>query len=111
MAAYYTKEELYSEIYYIRNQLGFSHDKYPLDMVSILKEYEGLKIQEVPFSIYALRGMVSFGDENSDDIILLNSSRSCWEQNFDCTHEMLHLIFHRKDKGQVFFCTDTVRAC
>ncbi len=52
--------------------------------------------------------MVSFGDENSDDIILLNSSRSCWEQNFDCTHEMLHLILHRKDKGQVFFCTDTV---
>ncbi len=43
MAAYYTKEELYSEICYIRNQLGFSRDKYPLDMVSILKEYEGLK--------------------------------------------------------------------
>jgi len=107
MAIYYSKEGLYSEIVNIKKFLGFSSDVRGIDLVSELKNMEIL-IKDIDFKTKGLRGMAIVGQGEEKDIILLNSNRTPIEQNFDCAHEMMHLLLHRKLDQKTFNCFDGI---
>lgn len=108
MSLYYTKQNLYREIDHFRAYIGLPENTFPIHISKHLEQQEGIKIQAVSFSTRALRGMVSFGENNQCDIILLNSHRSAIEQNFDCAHEAVHLGLHRNEHKVSFTCIDQI---
>lgn len=108
MGLYYSKEGLYNEIGNIKEFLGLYRHAYGFDLVNYCTMH-GIIIETVPFKTQGLRGMAVVGNGLQEDIILLNSSRSKCEQNFDCGHEMIHLCLHRNLGQRTFNCFDTVR--
>lgn len=87
--------------------MGFRDFQYGIDMV---KEYEsfGILIEAVPFKSRALRGMAAIGNKPQPDVILLNCARTHREQNFDCSHETIHLALHRHTGRSTFNCYSEV---
>lgn len=106
MSLYFTKADLYSNVERFRNFFGLT--TFPINFIAFLKQFSGIKIEATPFESRALRGVLSFGDDTTDDIVLLNSNRTEIEQNFDCAHEGIHLAFHRHENRQSFQCVDIV---
>ena len=51
--------------------------------------------------------MACLGDSSKPDIILLNSHRNKIEQKIDCSHEAIHLAFHRNINCKSFNCFET----
>ena len=107
MGLYYSKDRLYKEIANLKNFLGIDQKLYGFNLVEILIN-GGLKIESIPLQTAGLRGMAVIGQENEEDIILLNSHRTNLEQNFDCGHEMIHLAIHRKLDQKTFNCFESV---
>lgn len=109
MPLYYTKENLYKEIDNIRAFLGLSTtDRAGLFLWDALAAQPNLVIQTVPFKTAALRGMLYFGSDTENNVMLLNQNRSIEEQIFDCSHETCHLFLHRGEYRPSFTCMDTV---
>lgn len=108
MPLYYTKQNLYREIDNLRAYIGLSEIDFPILIRNHLEHQSGIKIQDVPFSTSALRGISAFGENDKCDVILLNSCRSSTEQNFDCAHEAVHLGLHRNEHKDSFTCFDNV---
>lgn len=102
-----TKAGLYRNIDILRDKLGLQADEGGGNIIKLC-EQRGLKIGRSPFYTPGLRGMAVVGDENNEDIILLNSARNPIEQNVDCAHECIHLSFHRNEPCRTFKCFETV---
>ena len=99
------KKELYRNVRRMKRFLGFAPYQYGINIID--NWAYGIKLERVPFKTKGLRGMSYPGEKPEPDIILLNSSRSEAEQNYDCGHEMVHLTLHRKLDKTVFNCFDT----
>lgn len=109
MGSYYTKERLYREAHKLKETLGYRVDEIGFDIECRCNEV-GIKTEHVPFHTKGLRGMAIPGSNRACDIILLSSSRTCIEQNFDCGHEVIHLGLHRGLNRKTFNCLEKVYA-
>ena len=76
---------------------------YGVDMVEICLANRIAKITTVPLKTPKLKAMVFINTENT---IILNSNRSIQEQNYDCTHEFIHIVRHSEIQN-TFTCYDT----
>lgn len=103
---YCSKSSLYEEVERFKSSMGFDYLQYNIDLITLCKEYIKLDLEELNFSSRALRGVAVIGDEQHNDIVLLNKKRSYIERTFDCGHEVMHLFLHRNSKVQTFNCTD-----
>ena len=107
MPVYYNKQSLYKEITKIKNYLGFDEKDFNIDLVKELGTKD-IILEKLPYKTKGLRGMAVLGNDNSKDIIILNSSRNKIEQNYDCGHEYVHLSLHRSVGGNSFNCFDNI---
>lgn len=87
------KEKLYKHVDFYRNLLGIPLDQ-PIKLVDVLSPYSQFDVEFRNFKTRGLCGVAMVG--NKSDTIVLNSNRTSEEQNFDCGHEFLHLVIHRK---------------
>lgn len=109
MGCYYTKKELYRIIGQIRSDLLLKTEQtvYPVPLLHICKQIEGLAVEAVPFRTKSLRGMAVIAENaNHNDIILLNSHLDERELHFYCAHELVHICLHREEPGRQFSCYD-----
>lgn len=107
MTKYLTKAQLYKIIHQYKCGLGLGQNDYGFNMVQMCKN-DGILLEKLPFKTKYLRGMASIGSVPEEDVILLNSTRSNTEQNFDCGHEYVHLCIHRDLDKKIFNCLDTI---
>ena len=103
--SYCTKEDLYKYISELKMYMQLSLGDVGLDFFSICKQIKNLDIRIVGFKDKSLRGL----SHPKDRIILLNSSRSEIERNFDCAHELIHVIKHKNENCQSFNCFDRLQ--
>lgn len=102
---YCTKEDLYRYVNDLKKRMGIDPMKIGIDLYSACQKINGIKMEVVDFSDRSLRGM----SVPRESIILLNSSRSRIERNFDCGHEFIHVVKHKKENFQTFNCFDKLR--
>jgi Zn-dependent peptidase ImmA (M78 family) len=107
MSIYYNKQGLYKEIAKLKNHLGFEESASGIDLVEHLENI-GILIEKLPYKTKGLRGMAVLGNEQNEDIIILNQSRGILEQNYDCAHEVVHLSLHRTVGLNLFNCFDNI---
>lgn len=69
--------------------------------VNLLRLYPDFDIQFTNFTTQGFCGIAMVGKKI--DTIVLNMKRNFLEQNFDCSHELMHLCLHRNN-GQEFSC-------
>lgn len=103
---YIRKADLYKLIAKLKQNWGLDKNEYNLDIISLCRS-RGIQVGEVPFESSGLRGMACLGDSSKPDIILLNSHRNKIEQKIDCSHEAIHLAFHRNINCKSFNCFET----
>ena len=99
---YCSKKDLYSYINQLKTIMKIDSDVIGFDFFDMCKRVRGLKIELVDFTDKSLRGL----SLPSDRIILLNSSRTNIERNFDCAHEFIHVVKHKDEGYQTFNCFD-----
>lgn len=102
---YCTKQDLYNFINTLRKALKIENQEFPINLYEVCKNIKSIKIALVNFSDKSLRGMAF----PKDKIILLNSNRNPKELNFDCSHELIHIVKHRNQETQSFNCTDSIK--
>ncbi len=102
---YCTKEDLYQYVNGLKEKMGINPQEVGIDFFTECQKLGCIKLEVVNFTDRSLRGL-SVPKEN---IILLNSSRSLTERNFDCTHEFIHVVKHKKENFQTFNCFDKLR--
>lgn len=107
MTKYLNKRQLYSLIHKHKQQLGLNCNDYGFNMIQLCRQ-KGILLEQLPFKTKYLRGIASIGNEIEKDVILLNSNRVFIEQNFDCSHEFVHLCIHRNLDKKIFNCMDAV---
>ncbi|WP_455650323.1 ImmA/IrrE family metallo-endopeptidase [Enterocloster citroniae] len=103
---YIRKADLYKLISNLRRHWGLEENEYNLDVIGLCRAH-GIQVGEVPFENPGLRGMACLGDGFEPDVILLNSHRNKIEQKIDCSHEAVHLAFHRNISCKSFNCFET----
>jgi len=87
--------------------------EYGMYLPDFFRDDVGVIVEEKPFKTRGLRGAAfpARFHSNDKDIIMLNSHRNVLEKNFDCGHEVVHIVFHWKENKKPFHCYDeTVRA-
>lgn len=105
MHNFYDKARLYSRIDEHRHRLGIKDSDYPLHIKDLCDNSKHIVVKECPFKTHGLRGIATKRTVfDGTDIILLNSNRNENEKNFDCGHELVHLLEHRNAKAQTFHC-------
>ena len=102
---YCTKENLYQYVNGIKEKMGIDPQKIGIDFLEECQKINGIKMEVVEFTDRSLRGL----SVPTQNIILLNSSRSAIERNFDCAHEFIHVVKHKKEVFQTFNCFDKLR--
>lgn len=107
MTSYLTKKELYSLVHKHKTRLGLKNSDYGFNMIHLCRQ-SGILLEKLPFKTKYLRGMAVVGNESEEDIILLNCNRDIIEQNFDCSHEYMHLCIHRDKDKKIFNCMDAL---
>ena len=109
MTDFCTKFELYNYIESMRLSLEIADCHYPLKTKRV-SDCFGIKVASVAFQTPGLRGMAIKGRVPlKDDVILLNSFRREVDQNFDCGHEIIHLLRHRRQGAQTFQCFEKAK--
>ena len=97
------KEDLYIRVDQIRKNLGISSYDNPIDTLDLcMHKICDVEIICHPFDTSGFCGAAFAGDKTST--IILNSTRSNVEQNFDCGHELIHLVRHRHLNDGIFNC-------
>ena len=69
----------------------------------------GIKIGIMEFKTEGLRGMAQHAQGKEPAVIILSKKRNEKERNFDCAHELIHLVRHPASKAASFRCYDQVR--
>lgn len=109
MSCYINKSELYKAIDGIKTSLGIDIINYPIDTISLCNSFDNITLGSHNFNSSGLRGMVYIAQtEDESNVILLNEKRNKQEQNFDCTHEYMHVNFHSNTKTKAFRCYDKI---
>lgn len=86
------KEELYRfadglRLYY------YIPDNRPIKALDLVSHDPRIDLEYCHFKTPGLCGVAMVGDKT--DTLILNSNRNSVEQNFDCSHELVHLFKHR----------------
>jgi len=102
-----TKADLYKFVDALRAQLNISYDSYPINSIKICKDDDTTDLVFNKFNTDGFCAMAFVGKKC--DTIVLNTSRTPEEQNFDCAHEIMHLTKHR-NKRIVFGCHEKLIA-
>lgn len=89
------KESLYRDIDAMRENLGIHCNDYYMYAPLFCKQYycSRIELKQHEFKDDRFCGASYAG--RKQDTIVLNSSHSPEEQNFDCAHELVHLYLHR----------------
>lgn len=96
------KQELYQFVDSLRRHLEIPLQNHPINAFDLWNQQELFCIYQHEFDTHGFCGSAFVG--NTQDTIVLNSARSKAEQNFDCTHEVIHLTKHRKQNHGIFKC-------
>ena len=96
------KGALYRYVDELRNYLGISQSELPVNVIDLCHKEGSVDIMYHQFDTAGFCGAALVG--NIKDTIILNSTRSEYEQNFDCGHEVVHLTKHRTQNSGVFNC-------
>ena len=102
MLTYYTKSALYNKVHRLRNGFHISRDSYPIDAVKLCNRFSGLQVSFWNFKTPGLKGMSYIAERPESDVIILNAGLTKKEQNFICTHELMHLALHRNEATNSF---------
>lgn len=98
------KEDLYSRVDKMREHLGIISYDAPVNTLELCaKKISDVKLIYHAFDTAGFCGAAFAGDKMNT--IVLNSNRSEIEQNFDCGHELIHLVRHRNRNSGIFNCT------
>lgn len=93
MAQFITKQDLYEFIASAKERYGIKNCSYPLNLIGICEDRNNLDIEYLHLKTKGLCGVAFIG--NKSDTIVLNSGRTEKERNYDCAHEVIHLLKHR----------------
>ena len=97
------KEDLYARVDQMRKNLGISSYDTTINTLEVCaRKISDVEIIYHNFDTSGLCGAAFAGDK--ENTIVLNNARSEIEQNFDCGHEMLHLVRHRHLNNGIFNC-------
>lgn len=88
------KEMLYRFVDDLKEQLYIPTFIHPVNTVEMCKRNNQIDVFSKAFSTPGMCGAAILTNEK--DIIMLSSKRSEIEQNFDCTHELIHVTHHRQ---------------
>lgn len=105
----FTKKTLYFTIGFLKSNLYLNDDIGINISEHIRKTDKNTIIETVNFRTKGLRGMVSLPTDNNPSIILLNKNRNDAEQNYDCAHEFMHIVFDNTKQKSIYHCYDTVQ--
>jgi Zn-dependent peptidase ImmA (M78 family) len=89
LGQYSTKEEIYHIVSVIKRYLGLS-DQYGIDSLEVAKSLMDVEI--LPFDETDICGILYKGKSKST--MALNALRTSHQQNFDCSHELIHFFAH-----------------
>lgn len=95
------KQELYDYVDSLQNYLEIPL-RFPINALELWHTHPEFEIIDHMFDTNGFCGAAYVGDRV--DTIVLNRARSDTEQNFDCTHEVLHLTKHRTENRGIFQC-------
>lgn len=99
------KEDLYVRVDQMRKNLGILSYDSPINALELCtRKISDVDIIYHVFDTHGFCGAAFAGAKTN--IIVLNSARSDIEQNFDCGHELLHLVRHRHLSNGVFNCSN-----
>lgn len=105
MHNYLNKATLYKRIEEHRNRWEIGSSNYPINTIELCQSFKHVVVKEAPFLTPGLRGLAAKRNTfDGMDIIVLNKNRNTQEKNFDCGHELIHLVEHRNAKTQSFHC-------
>lgn len=93
MAQFTTKQDLYKFVSAIRERYGIKICSYPLNLIEMCEERNNLDIEYLDIKTKGLCGIAFIGTKA--DTIVLNVNRNQRERNYDCAHEVVHLLKHR----------------
>lgn len=97
------KEDLYARIDKMRKNLGITSYDTPINALDLCtNRVSDVEIKYHTFDTAGFCGAAFAGSKMNT--IVLNSTRSKTEQNFDCGHELVHLVRHRNKNCGVFNC-------
>lgn len=102
---YCTKDDLYRYVSELKKFMGVEWNGAGIDFYAACEGIKKLDVQIIALKTKSLRGVAV----PKDNIILLNSSRSEIERNFDCAHEFMHVVKHKSEKANAFNCFDKLR--
>lgn len=103
------KKILYDYIADLRECLRIDSTAKNFSMEKVCKEQLNIYVSIVPFKTPGLRGMAYPETKDTKEVILLNARRQQKEQNFDCCHELIHLLRHHANDSQSFSCYEKIR--
>ncbi len=101
---YCTKADLYQYVDKFRAYAGITSSESGINLVDFCQRRLKVKLEIVALKERTLRGV----SIPKDKIIILNGQRSPEERNFDCGHELIHVLKHKKETFQTF-CFDKLR--
>lgn len=96
------KKQLYEFISSFKEK--YHINQYPVDTIKICVNDDTITLVMHEFNTYGFCGAALAGEKN--DTIILNTSRSAEQLNFDCGHEIIHLIKHKSMGKETFTCFD-----
>lgn len=103
------KKILYDYVDSLRQCLSIDAKNRDFNVINICREQLGICVKTIPFKTPGLRGMAYPETGDTGRVIILNSRRQRNEQNFDCCHELIHLLRHHPNKAQSFSCYEKIR--
>lgn len=98
---YNAKQDLYAHIDQLRSDLGIAINA-PIDTLKLCERLLDVCVVYHDFDTAGFCGAAFAGDRVQT--IVLNSARSYIERNFDCGHELIHLVRHRDRNHGIFNC-------
>lgn len=100
------KKDLYAFVDCVRRNLGIKQNV-PINTLDLCKRLSDVNIVYHDFETTGFCGAAFAGD--TVNTIVLNSARFENEQNFDCGHELVHLLRHRDKNNGIFSCLEGVQ--
>ena len=99
-----TKKDLYHVVDVIRAENNVNYENGFIDCYELCSRIEWIEIGRATLSKATIRG-ASYPKEG---FIALNALRNPVEQNFDCAHELFHLVLHKFKERSSFVCLEPI---
>lgn len=97
-----SKNDLYSFVSSAKEKYGINTGSYPLNVIELCGERNDVDIEYTILKTKGLCGVALLGKKVNT--IILNTNRNAKERNYDCAHEIIHLVKHRNLGLREFRC-------